>query len=63
MGLLLSAFRIMDLNSQRFDALPWTSYHAKHPLLHVKDSFQVVGRLLRSGVRSWVQSGLKNCKL
>ena len=53
----------MDLNSQRFDALPWTSYHAKHPLLHVKDSFQVVGRLLRSGVRSWVQSGLKNCKL
>ena len=57
---LLIGFRIMAIFIQRSGVSRWTSYHARHPLLHVNVSFLLVGKLQLSDVRSWALIGLKN---
>jgi hypothetical protein len=50
----------MAIFIQRSGVSRWTSYRARHPLLHVNVSFLLVGKLQLSDVRSWALIGLKN---
>src|SRR5580658_8753947 len=57
---LLIGFRIMAIFIQHSGVSRWTSYRARHPLLHVNASFLLVGKSQLSDVRSWALIGLKN---